>query len=298
MGMNVIATDCCPACGSVGMSVLSSPRPQFVERCPSCGSAFYHSGAAGAVSHNDAYNVDANYQRYLETSNESSMRRRYEETLRRLRSRLRDVEQPHLFDIGAGGGDFLALARSRGFRIAGNEVSRPAIDECRTRHGIDLVLSDDLLALASEAPKYDAATMWCVIAHVDDPDELLSGARALLRPGGILFLSTPRYCIIDRVALLLRRATGDRYRRLFDRRINHFHRRQYTRRGMEELLRRHDFAPESVRPTVGYGLHMAEYLRSLGLPEVVARPIGATLDLAVRAGFLPRNILSVYARAV
>lgn len=279
------------------MRLLSTPRPQYVEQCLSCRSAFFQFGSAEVVSHNDQYNADASYQRYLEAANEVTCAQRYGETIIRLQEILSGVERPSVFDVGAGGGDFLAMARERGLRIAGNEVSQPAIDACRERHGIDLTLSDDLRALAVDSPDYDAVTMWCVLAHVDDPEELLRGARALLRPGGVLFFSTPRYCAIDRAALGLRRVTRDRYRRVFDRRINHLHRRQYSRSGMDALLRREAFTPISVEPAIGYGLHMEQYLRSVGLPGAVAAPVGKVLERSATAGLVPRNILNVYARA-
>lgn len=292
------ATDECPACGNPGMQLISAPRPQYVEQCSSCRSAFFYFGAAEGISHRDQYNVDVSYQRYLEAINEPSSTRRYEETVARLKTMLSDVAQPSLFDIGAGGGDFLARARDHGFRIAGNEVSRPAMEACRERHGIELVLGDDLRGLANELTGFDAVTMWCVIAHVDDAKELLRDVHALLRPGGVLFLSTPRYCSIDRAALLLRWLTRDRYRRAFDRRINRAHRRQYSRRGMEALLRREGFVPVSVEPAIGYGLHMVAYLESLGCPSFLAKPAGKVLEMAARAGLLPRNILNVYGKAI
>jgi SAM-dependent methyltransferase len=290
--------DTCPACGNSGMRLLSAPRPQYVEQCSSCRSTFFHFGAAGAVSHNDQYNVDADYQRYLESINETSHSQRYEQTLARLRAMTSEVEHPSVFDIGAGGGDFLATARNRGFRIAGNEVSQPAIDACRERHGIELISGDDLAALARDSAGFDAVTMWCVIAHVDEPEELLRCARGLLRPGGVLFFCTPRYCAIDRGALMLRRLTSDRYRRVFDRRINDLHRRQYSRNGMASLLRREGFLPVAVEPAIGYGLHMEAYLQSIGFPAAISKPFGGALEASAKAGLLPRNILNVYARAV
>lgn len=296
-GRHAAGSGSCPACGHHRTRVVSSPRPQFVEQCTSCRSTFFHFGTSAAVSHNDQYTADAGYQRYLESANETGCTHRFDETIARLEVMLDDVDRPSVFDVGAGNGDFLAMARERGFQISGNEVSPPAIEASRARHGIELVLDDDLLSLAEGSPRFDAVTMWCVIAHVDDPEQLLRGARALLRPGGVLFFSTPRYCVIDRVAMILRRITFDGYRRVFDRRINAFHRRQYSRRGMEALLVREGFEPVSVRPAIGYGLRMAEYLRAIGVPHVVARPIAATLEVAARRGLLPRNILNVYARA-
>lgn len=295
--MTVVSSSC-PACGSTRMRLLSAPRPQYVDQCKACRSTFFHFGSADVVSHNDQYNVDVSYQRYLEASNQSSCTQRFSEAIARLRSSLAEVERPSVFDVGAGGGDFLTMARASGFRIAGNEVSQPAIDACRDRHQIELAHGDDLRTLAAEAGPFDAVTMWCVIAHVDDPEGLLNGTRALLRPGGVLFFSTPRFCAIDWLALTLRIVTFDRYRRMFDRRINHLHRRQYSKRGVEALLRTQRFTPLSVEPAIGYGLHMEQYLRSIGVPASACDPLGRVLERLAEAGLLPRNVLNVYARAV
>ncbi len=278
------------------MRLLSDPRPDYVEQCLDCRSTFLKFGTGNSVSHNDLYQMTAEYHEFLDATNLSSESRRFENTLDRLEGMLSDVQSPSLFDVGAGAGNFLNIARMRGFRVAGNEISRPAADVCRERHGIELSLGDDLEALGHSA-EFDAVTMWCVIAHADDPALLLSGARSLLRPGGILYLTTPRYCFIDRVALLLRRLSADRYRSMFDRRINAAHRRQYSRRGMEALLRREGFNQIEVTPKVYYGLHTAAHLQAIGLPNRIARDLGSFLDLCAKAGLLPRNALEVFARA-
>lgn len=279
------------------MRVLSEPRPEYVDQCVGCGSAFFHFGDRNTVSHNDMYQDAGQYSAYLDATNTASMTARNGEALKRLRDSLRRVESPTLFDIGAGSGEFLALAREEGFDVAGNEISAPAIEACRKRHGIELVLGDDLEAIAETSPKYDAVTMWCVIAHVDDPRQLLQGIRKLLRSGGVLFLTTPRYCLIDRFAYLLVRAFGDRFRRIFDRRINESHRRQYSVRGLEALLRSEGFAPISVEPSIGYGLQMRSYLSAIGVPPLFAGPTGKVLTFLARAGLAPRNVLNVYAEA-
>lgn len=292
------AIESCTACGHHGMKLLSAPRPQYVDQCRNCRSVFFHFGADRALSHNDQYNEEANYQRYLEMSNEPSIERRHDEALARLRNLLAGRDELRVFDVGAGGGDFLARAKTAGFIVAGNEVSEPAVNECRARHGVQLMLSDDLEAIARDSDGYDAATMWCVLAHVDSPKDLLRGCRALLRPGGALFLTTPRYCAIDRAALFSSRMTNGNFRRVFDRRINHFHRRQYTAKGMAALLRREGFEPVSITPAIGYGLNMDEYLKSLRIPDPLARLGGTILERSREANLLPRNILNVYARAV
>ncbi|WP_396932426.1 class I SAM-dependent methyltransferase [Mycolicibacterium sp.] len=280
------------------MRLLSKPRPEYVEQCLSCDSTFFYFGAANVVSHKELYSNENLYQDYLDVANKPSQDQRYGEAIDRIKMMLSGVDSPTIFDVGAGAGDFLIKARDQGFRIAGNEVSRPAIEECQRRHGIELSLGDNLHAIAKNANGYDAVTMWCVIAHVDDPEQLLQGVKALLRPGGVLFLSTPRYCAIDRIAMVLRTLTGDRYRRIFDRRINRGHRRQYSRRGMEAFLRREGFVPVAVEPAIGYGLHMAAYLNSVGLPTLISKMVGQILELLAMKGLLPRNVLNVYAKSL
>ena len=66
---------------------------------------------------------------------------------------------------------------------------------------------------------------------------------------------------------------------------------------MDALLRRERFTPISVDPAIGYGLHMEQYLRSVGLPEMISTPVGKVLEHSATAGLVPRNILNVYARA-
>lgn len=280
------------------MRLLSRPRPEYVEQCLSCDSTFFYFGAAIDVSHKELYNNETAYQGYLEVANKPSQDQRYGEAIDRIKMMLSGVDSPSVFDVGAGAGDFLVKARASGFRIAGNEVSQPAIEECCKRYGIKLSSGDNLHAIAAIANGYDAVTMWCVIAHVDDPEQLLQGVRALLRPGGVLFFSTPRYCAIDRIALILRRLTGDRHRRVFDRRINRGHRRQYSRQGLEAFLRREGFDPVAIEPAIGYGLHMAAYLNSIGLPRLISTPAGKILELFATTGLLPRNVLNVYARSL
>lgn len=203
----------CPACHHTGMNLLSAPRPDYVEQCTSCRSTFFSFGTGEAVSHVDQYNDQRAVERFLEHQNDASLAQRHEDTITRLASMVSETEHPSVFDVGAGGGRFLAAARRRGYRIAGNEVSLPAVEACRDHFGIELAIGDDLKALAAQSNSYDAVTMWCVIAHVDDPEELLRGVRALLKSDGVLFFCTPRFCTIDRVAILIRRLTRDRYRR-------------------------------------------------------------------------------------
>ena len=93
-----------------------------------------------------------------------------------------------VLDIGAGGGDWLELARSCGWRVAAVEPD-PEARERSQKKGIDARRSpEDWMASADQ---FDAITINHAIEHVHDPHALLSAAFALLKSGGQLFVETP-----------------------------------------------------------------------------------------------------------
>jgi SAM-dependent methyltransferase len=94
-----------------------------------------------------------------------------------------------LLDIGFGAGTLLAAAQRGGWTVCGTELSAPAVDAARGR-GYDVVLGSlDEGAFAGQS--FDVVTAVEVIEHLTDPLELLTHAAAVLRPGGLLWMTTP-----------------------------------------------------------------------------------------------------------
>jgi SAM-dependent methyltransferase len=80
------------------------------------------------------------------------------------------------------------VARRAGWEVAGVEPSRWSADRARAR-GLDVYCGT--LADAPLAPdSFDVVTMWDVIEHLSDPLAELRRAHGLLRPGGLLAVST------------------------------------------------------------------------------------------------------------
>ena len=94
-----------------------------------------------------------------------------------------------LLDVGAATGNFLALARRKGWQVRGIDLSDWAAAEARRVHLVDVV-SGTLPHAAFEPGTFDAITMWDCIEHLSDPLSVINAVRILLAPKGVLALST------------------------------------------------------------------------------------------------------------
>jgi cyclopropane fatty-acyl-phospholipid synthase-like methyltransferase len=94
-----------------------------------------------------------------------------------------------LLDIGAATGFFMGMARDRGWRVWGVEVSDHASETARSR-GFD-VRTGVLTGQDFEDSSFDAITMWDVIEHMEDPKRDVIRSSSLLKSGGVLAINTP-----------------------------------------------------------------------------------------------------------
>lgn len=108
-----------------------------------------------------------------------------------------------LVDIGGGVGHFAELALELGWDAYSADISASARREAAKRLGPERSLSPE--AAGELAGTCDVVTLWCVIAHVTDPALLLEEAAALLRPGGVLLVTTPNFIFQGSLARLLAR---------------------------------------------------------------------------------------------
>ena len=78
---------------------------------------------------------------------------------------------------------------SRRVIVDGVEPAEDASAFARDELGLD-VATGTLDDLDAEPGTADVVVLWDVIEHVDDPRGVLQGCAALLRPGGVLGMST------------------------------------------------------------------------------------------------------------
>lgn len=216
------------------------------------------------------------------------------EALDHIETKLGGADGHRLYDVGAGDGDFLRVARERGFKVGGNDLLAAAVEIARAEYEVELDLGD--LSVLDPGDDWDAVTLWCVLAHVPDPEQLLRDAARLLRPGGVLFLQTPRRSSVDRAALGALRGTGGRVTRLTDRRIAHHHWLLQTTHSMTRLLERVGFTDIEVRPRARYSLQATPYLQSLGVTGRTGRLAARAIDALLDKELGPRIVLDAFAR--
>jgi 2-polyprenyl-3-methyl-5-hydroxy-6-metoxy-1,4-benzoquinol methylase len=92
-----------------------------------------------------------------------------------------------VLDFGAGTGELVMLLRQAGVNAIGLEFSSAARDYCEKRRGFQLahVLS------AFPAESFDLVVMIEVVEHLTDLWGTLSNVREMLKPNGVLFITTP-----------------------------------------------------------------------------------------------------------
>ncbi len=103
-----------------------------------------------------------------------------------------------MLDVGCGGGHFLAQAAKHGWRIQGTETGQRQLAACRAK-GVP-VIAGPLNIEDHPAEGYDVICSFEVIEHVTHPAEEIGKMVALLRPGGLLYVTTPNFnCLARRL---------------------------------------------------------------------------------------------------
>lgn len=100
-----------------------------------------------------------------------------------------------LLDIGGGACAFANAMACREHLVTviePNEKNKKYADTSNGVNFISKMFSDDLIRQGILKPNsYDVVTMWHSLEHTPDPQKVLIAIRAILKPGGIVFISVP-----------------------------------------------------------------------------------------------------------
>lgn len=197
-----------------------------------------------------------------------------------------------LLDVGAGKGEFLALAADVGWKVQGVEPSPSFRRYAKERYGIEChagCLGDS----ASLPEKYfDVITLNHVLEHADRPSGLLDVIRRYLKDDGLLFIEVPNCdSYFLRVLDLYFRMKGLKWSSRLSPFHPPFHRFGFTTRSLTLLLERARY--RVVRAATFSGRDRGfQRKRSRWYPEIMLREL-ATASLQF---FGNRELLAVIAK--
>ncbi len=95
-----------------------------------------------------------------------------------------------ILDIGSSAGFFLAEAKNRGWDTTGIEFSSWSKKYAEEHFGLT-IYNQPLERMNWQKESFDAITMLDVIEHLTDPRHVLAEVKKILKPNGVLVLTTP-----------------------------------------------------------------------------------------------------------
>jgi 2-polyprenyl-3-methyl-5-hydroxy-6-metoxy-1,4-benzoquinol methylase len=105
-----------------------------------------------------------------------------------------------LLDIGSAGGAYLKAAKDLGFNIIGIEPNQWLCEMSKKNYSIN-VLQGVLKKNSFNENSFDIISLWDVIEHLTDPNEVLQIIGKILKKDGILIINYPDYS--SKIAKLL-----------------------------------------------------------------------------------------------
>ena len=235
----------CPACRETRARRFPLGEACELYRCDACG--LVHRGQSWtpveSIEHYEGYY--AGRQIEFDALTET----RYHEVLSQFE---RHVRPGSLLDVGCGLGHFLTVAEARGWQPTGLEVSTSGIgllERLKAERELSFGLLKKPLLEADLSPgSFRAITMFEVIEHLSDPRAHFDRIYKLLEPGGVLYLTTPNFDSVSRLAL------GARWRAM-----TADHLCLFNPRALRASLGATGFQPVALRT------------KNIDLPEIVAK---------------------------
>jgi 2-polyprenyl-3-methyl-5-hydroxy-6-metoxy-1,4-benzoquinol methylase len=237
----------CPACESpTPTSQIAAYSAYRVLRCLDCGVA-YVDDQRSAEQVQAAYDHDI-YGDYLVPVADLE-----DKVADDVMNYFSTLAQPHLpqpariLDIGCGKGHFLQRLDPQRYQRHGLEPAQPLARHARDHFGLDNVLAATLAAADYPPDHFDAVTLWMVIEHIPEPAQLVRDIHRVLKPGGVLLISTPNFqSLLTCIARMLLAVSFERIKGPLARFLNTSHVLGFSPAGLDRLLQRHGFRVVAV----------------------------------------------------
>lgn len=187
--MSELTTTTCVVCGGSESRQFCRKDGMAYRICGSCRHVYVENPLSEAAL-TDYYRCrDSHHSSEIKTKWDYSDTKR-SLVYRPLLDRIGSLTPPgRLLDIGCSNGSFVSAACQAGWDGCGVELETKSYELAQAR-GVK-VFNAELSELAFPADSFSAVTMWQVIEHLHSPRSLIAEVARVLKPGGILAISTP-----------------------------------------------------------------------------------------------------------
>lgn len=189
----------CPVCGkkqNTPDEVISRNETRTYRRCQNCGMAYMSFSIDGGRDYHKAYFFEEYKKQYGKTYQEDfeSIKAQGVRRLSVMKSIKGDFSERTLLDIGCAYGPFLSAANDCGLSCFGTDISSDAVSYVQNELKIPAVCSSfpDINTMEEFGLEmFDFVSMWYVIEHFKNLEEVLTKVCSLVKPNGIFAFSTP-----------------------------------------------------------------------------------------------------------
>lgn len=177
----------CNLCGGDVTEAFAQRQGMQIVRCTRCALVYVnprHTAGKLQQHYNSGQSSRIQYYREVECAD----RRTFAGILETATQWLPD--KGRVLDIGPNIGTCLDVARQAGWETYGIEINAEAARYCREQRGLH-VIAGQLEASTFPRGHFDLVLMGDVIEHLPDPLAVMRTVQGILRPGGIVMISTP-----------------------------------------------------------------------------------------------------------
>ncbi|HXH73884.1 MAG TPA: class I SAM-dependent methyltransferase [Bacteriovoracaceae bacterium] len=179
----------CPTCGSLKDVKLFNKSGGTYVRCTAC-EMVYLNPAFKDSALEEYYRGNHTLQAAIVAQDYGFYRDLYEKGLSGFKGLFTDISNPSILDIGCSAGGFLNIAKEQGWKTHGLEFNQQEAAVSR-KSGHDVHEMDLKSFTKTSNAKFNVISLWDVVEHIKNGEELLTLARNTLDKVGGVFLQSP-----------------------------------------------------------------------------------------------------------
>ncbi|HYO99637.1 MAG TPA: class I SAM-dependent methyltransferase [Pyrinomonadaceae bacterium] len=245
--------EACKVCGGRDFRVLGSRGGEAhrdgagaktrIVKCRTCNLIFPNPMPYPSGEDTRYTNVSGYFEGVMSVTDESQ--RQLGDKLAREAERLLG-RRGRFLDVGCGRGEVVAAAQARGWEAEGCDLSEDFVRYAREVNGVRATAAT-LEGMNYPDASFDVVTLVEVIEHLYDPAETVRELRRVVRPGGLVYISTPNEeSVYQSLGNLYYKARGLDWVVNLCPTWNLYHIQGFSPRSLRFVLERNDFRIENL----------------------------------------------------